>query len=1049
MAKAKVNTGDAVKEINTLIDSFNKLLATTNNVGQSSAANFRKVETALKELGSVSNKIDAEFAKLNIQYKNMTTSQRNFVTQTRNLKEEKNRLNSVLDRQSAELEKLKARQASVNGGWKGMLTGVSSLIQAFGIIGGMQLFGALVKDAYSLMKQFDGLHFALERITQDAFDAAVSKRFLTDITSKFGVELVTTAQRWIKFLAAAKQAGVTLKDTEDIFRSVTKAAGVLGLGTEELSSVYLALEQMMSKGKVTTEELRRQLGERLPGAVGIMAAAVGVNVNQLDKMLKKGEILSAEALPKFAKALELAYGIKNVESIDTITAAQNRLTNAWENFVKNMSENNDTVKNVLNMLGTGFEKVVNLFSSNEQKLQNLTLEKKNKFEKQLLGIATRALDAKRAVGEKYADIEAKIEADRQALTDAKDKNISSKQLAILEDNLRKNIAIQLKNDAIVTDVQKQLANKNIEDIKSRLNKEQDFIKNSYKKLNDSVEPMTKSQIKRTFDEIAASKNKVASLNAQLEVYRKLREVSKVTNSEANKDEDKVKKGPANYELKDVKNLDNEIKIATLRAQKEINDDLIAGEKINFEEKIRLTQENALSELEIAKAAQKEYNDNAKIFYDKQLDDLADAKREGRKIEGDESEWRKNLDKELADRRILSQIEYNKKEADVKTKQVSEIKKLMKAAEAEQVDISQDLYNKQIIAAREEYQASKKTVEDKKKLEKEYTRIAIESGNARLDILIKNAEALLLLEDLSETEINNLKRLINDLKAGFKDIVPEDTVKDTKKKFQDLMELIEDGLNALGDFGGAIFDRRLENINAEIDAEKKKYDTLIELAKGNKSEQERLEAEKLLKMEALEKRRLKEEQKKAKFEKVMALSTIAINTAIAVSKVAAQTGIFAPAGIGWIIALGAMQAAAVLAAPIPKYADGLDEADEDHVAMINDGGKKEFVERDGKILSTDTKNAIVQLKKGDTVHKDYESMIKSNDLFENISKASILTSLQSQSNNDFRKLEEIFDSNLKSLNAGMKKGIKEGFKNVTINNSTTYNAEWIMYKNDTL
>ena len=36
---------------------------------------------------------------------------------------------------------------------------------------------------------------------------------------------------------------------------MTKAAGVLGLKTDELTGIFLALEQMISKGKITTEEL--------------------------------------------------------------------------------------------------------------------------------------------------------------------------------------------------------------------------------------------------------------------------------------------------------------------------------------------------------------------------------------------------------------------------------------------------------------------------------------------------------------------------------------------------------------------------------------------------------------------------------------------------------------------------------------------------------------------------------------------------------------------------------------------------------------------------
>ena len=61
-------------------------------------------------------------------------------------------------------------------------------------------------------------------------------------------------------------------------------------------------------------------------------------VYELDKMLKAGEVLSAEVLPKFARAVELAYDIENVERINTLVAAQNRLTKSWQLFIKNITE---------------------------------------------------------------------------------------------------------------------------------------------------------------------------------------------------------------------------------------------------------------------------------------------------------------------------------------------------------------------------------------------------------------------------------------------------------------------------------------------------------------------------------------------------------------------------------------------------------------------------------------------------------------------------------------------------------------------------------------
>jgi tape measure domain-containing protein len=67
-----------------------------------------------------------------------------------------------------------------------------------------------------------------------------------------------------------------------------------------------ALTQMIGKGKISAEELRGQLGEALPSAMGIMAKSLGVTTQQLDKMMANGELMAADVLPKFATEMEKA-----------------------------------------------------------------------------------------------------------------------------------------------------------------------------------------------------------------------------------------------------------------------------------------------------------------------------------------------------------------------------------------------------------------------------------------------------------------------------------------------------------------------------------------------------------------------------------------------------------------------------------------------------------------------------------------------------------------------------------------------------------------------
>jgi tape measure domain-containing protein len=53
-------------------------------------------------------------------------------------------------------------------------------------------------------------------------------------------------------------------------------SSALGLSVDDQRGIFKALEQMLSKGNVQAEELRGQLGERLPGAIYFSAKALGV-----------------------------------------------------------------------------------------------------------------------------------------------------------------------------------------------------------------------------------------------------------------------------------------------------------------------------------------------------------------------------------------------------------------------------------------------------------------------------------------------------------------------------------------------------------------------------------------------------------------------------------------------------------------------------------------------------------------------------------------------------------------------------------------------------
>lgn len=132
--------------------------------------------------------------------------------------------------------------------------------------------------------------------------------FATKLADGLGLALNDTRRSYMKLLASAGPANFKIAESRRIFEAVAKAGVSLGLSNEQLQGTFLAVEQMMSKGNVSAEELRGQLGERLPGAFQIAAKAMGVTTAQLDGMLKKGEVAAVDFLPRFARELENTFG---------------------------------------------------------------------------------------------------------------------------------------------------------------------------------------------------------------------------------------------------------------------------------------------------------------------------------------------------------------------------------------------------------------------------------------------------------------------------------------------------------------------------------------------------------------------------------------------------------------------------------------------------------------------------------------------------------------------------------------------------------------------
>lgn len=205
-----------------------------------------------------------------------------------------------------------------------------SLTRFFGLsatVGSFTVFGKASLDA---ALNLDRLNKAFSTIEGSSARGAARLDYLREVSDRLGQIFYQTAEAAKGFFAAG--AGTAVEgDLQKIFESVTEASTALGLSSDEYNRTLLALQQMISKDKVSAEELRQQLGEALPGAFQLFAQAAGVSTAELDKMLERGEV-GIDVLGKFADVLHNKYEKGANEAAQGLQAELNRLTMSWEDF---------------------------------------------------------------------------------------------------------------------------------------------------------------------------------------------------------------------------------------------------------------------------------------------------------------------------------------------------------------------------------------------------------------------------------------------------------------------------------------------------------------------------------------------------------------------------------------------------------------------------------------------------------------------------------------------------------------------------------------------
>ena len=348
--RARIRTSvTGMQEVEKLKNSMRQLAS----VAKPASADIDKLRSAALKLGNASdrteNELRTQISVLRDLRANVSLTGKRYKQLTRDI----NKAEAALKKSGASGKGAAGRFGQVSKtfgaiGGAGIFGGPEGLagaaIGSFGgpggaVVGGIvgaqvgmarKQLGEMGKFQASLKKQ----RLALELVIADTDKYSKSQEFLAKTSDKLAIPQDVIVRQFTALTASVIGAGKSVEDAQDVFLSI--ASGIRGTGgtLEDMKAAMIATSQVFSKGKVSAEELRQQLGERLPGAFTLFAASMQKTPQQLDKALEQGKVTLEDFLG-FSTHLFKEYG-KNAEILATSPAAAgDRLATEFSKFKDN------------------------------------------------------------------------------------------------------------------------------------------------------------------------------------------------------------------------------------------------------------------------------------------------------------------------------------------------------------------------------------------------------------------------------------------------------------------------------------------------------------------------------------------------------------------------------------------------------------------------------------------------------------------------------------------------------------------------------------------
>lgn len=263
----------------------------------------------------------------------------------------------------ARLQRLRAELAGTDQSLGLVGQRSEALIGIMGRLGAAFAGLELAREFLATNVELERMERGFQAIAGGSEQAAAEMAYVRDVADRLALPVITAGKAYLQLMAATKGTAVEGQQTRVVFEAVTRAMSLAGKSAADTSTALLALSQIASKGHVSMEELRGQLGESLPGALNAAAAGFGITTAELIKLTESGQLTAEQLFPALARGLDTLYksSTSTAQSVDTLAQKWDRFKNSLADAFKTIGDAG--VVKVLKVTLEGLEGVLIGFST--------------------------------------------------------------------------------------------------------------------------------------------------------------------------------------------------------------------------------------------------------------------------------------------------------------------------------------------------------------------------------------------------------------------------------------------------------------------------------------------------------------------------------------------------------------------------------------------------------------------------------------------------------------------------------------------------------------